>query len=190
MSVSSAFSVATDSSGTTMVMVGSNGYMRRSIDGGATWAVLTSGTAEDLNGVAVGTFTSGGSDMWIAVGDAGVVLTSTDSTSWSSTALTGTPDLQAVSFIGLTAMVVGSGGAVFTSTDGSAWDQESIGTSEDLVDLTNYAGSYAILSSLGSVFTGLVSALRVRDRRSGADHRERRRRSIGVYPQHNCVRQH
>ena len=68
--------IASDGSGT-VVAVGLSGTVIRSADHGATWSGETSGTTEHLRGIAYG------SSTWVAVGDSGTIITSTDGSSWS-----------------------------------------------------------------------------------------------------------
>ncbi|MFF2158146.1 cadherin-like beta sandwich domain-containing protein [Paenibacillus chitinolyticus] len=90
-----------------------------------TWDTITSGVADDLNQVAFG------NGKWVAVGNNGMILTSSDGISWSKT------NILLYSAIGVTYagnqwIVTGASGKIATSPDAVTWTVRSTGTSVDL----------------------------------------------------------
>lgn len=103
----------------TIVAVGTSGTIKRSTDGNA-WAAQTSGTGNDLRGIAWHL------NKFVAVGDgfaiAGTILTSSDGITWTSRTSGTTEDLQAVASNGSNlAVAVGSNGVIRSSPDGITW---------------------------------------------------------------------
>jgi hypothetical protein len=63
------------------------------------------------------------------VGDVGTVVTSTDGTNWTATALAGAANLRGVTSggaLGTRFLAVGLGGAVVFSDDGASWSPPSV----------------------------------------------------------------
>ena len=99
-----------------VVTVGTEGRILHSVDG-RTWARRTSGTTNWL--VAV-TF---GNGRYLAVGDNGTILTSTNAIVWTPVSSTGTTArLNNVLFAQNKFVAVGEGGAIVVSTDGTTWN--------------------------------------------------------------------
>lgn len=83
------------------VIVGDDGRLAYSVGGGLIWNVVATGTVQNLTGVAY----DSANERFMAVGDAGVMLTSTDAVTWSldTTTLpayvsTGTADCSDVAY--------------------------------------------------------------------------------------------
>lgn len=93
------------------------GFVIKTVDGGASWAQISSGSGQSLNDI--DRFPGG--DL-IAVGDGGTVLTSTGSTPWIAHSLSSLP-LVAVDVVGPQEVVVADqGGRVYRSSDrGTTW---------------------------------------------------------------------
>jgi hypothetical protein len=137
----------------TWVAVGNTGTVVESVDGGTTWVAVSSGSANNLRGVAYGSNTSAASVVttaFVAVGSAGTVLTSTDGLTWTAQTLAGgVPTFNAVNAtttVGTTApavvmqyIAVGSGGAIFTSPDGQTWARATSASSSALPSADLYA---------------------------------------------------
>jgi photosystem II stability/assembly factor-like uncharacterized protein len=149
----------------TWVAVGRKGSsiaVLRSADSGATWAAATTVPAIDgqLHGVA---FTG---SRWLAVGSdsfGGLILTSTNGTSWST--LTTTLDaLYAIATDGAgRVVVVGAAGTVLRATDGgaTAGSFTSIGdnlVSEDLRSIAYLSGDSWIIGGDSGVLVSLSAA--------------------------------
>ena len=102
--------------------VGNGGDIITSPDG-VTWTARTSGTSEQLRGVAKSLF-----GAFVAVGRNRTVLTSLDGVTWTpQTAPAGMgSDLNAVVHNGAQFIAVSSGQAIMTSPDGVTWTQQSV----------------------------------------------------------------
>lgn len=131
----------------TWLAVGANGTILGTADPGGTvgWTSvgITSNTTQNLRGVAC-TLNSTPSTvplyppltlipLWVAAGDGGVLLTSTDGLTWTTpanfkidgVAVTAFPvGIKALTF-GTQFVAVGDSGAVFTSFDGASWTSQT-----------------------------------------------------------------
>lgn len=72
---------------------------------------------------------------YVAVGDDGYVLTSTDGASWDTSQLPNSPDLTDIAWNGSVHVAVGSLGTVYTSPDGLTWTKRSTPTSSHFAGL-------------------------------------------------------
>lgn len=97
----------------TRVVVGSGGTLFSSGDG-ANWTAFPTGNGSDLHGVAYG------NKLFIAIGDNGIVWTSSDGFEWRLRASSGY-SLQSVAFVGGRFVAVGGGG-LLASLDGKTWE--------------------------------------------------------------------
>jgi photosystem II stability/assembly factor-like uncharacterized protein len=127
----------------TFVAVGDFGKIVRSTDNGASWSHVTSGNssgsgAYSLYGTSYLRGVSFGNSTFVAVGQSGKVIRSTDDGSSWDNVTSGTGDyLRGISFANSTFVAVGSGGTIIRSTDnGSSWDDVNSGTSEVLRGIT------------------------------------------------------
>lgn len=101
--------------GISTLLTGSNATEAAS--GGLTW--YESGTAaNDLYDVAVNE-----RGIYVAVGDEGMILTSTDAKAWTSTYSKPLESFESVATNGDTFVVPGMGGTLLTSSDGMKWVQ-------------------------------------------------------------------
>ena len=114
-------------SGTTCIAVGDGGTIVRTTDSGTTWTVQPITGTPALKRVAYGNFNNNlGSvtasiNTWVAIGDAGAVLFSTDNgATWTATTVPGAANFTALSY--LTRFVaIDSAGNAFFSQDGQTW---------------------------------------------------------------------
>lgn len=90
---------------------------------GESWTKTDSGTSEDLNDVCFVT----GSTAWVAVGNGGTVIRSSNNgITWSAVVSGVSDDLYAIASNGANLVAVGEGGLVITSSDGGAtWGEGS-----------------------------------------------------------------
>lgn len=126
---------------------GSGGALHRTLDGGATaWTPQTSGTTSALNAVAMQS-----ADLGLAVGDAAVIVRSTDGSTgggstWAPRITTGDP--LAIAASGTTnAWTAGVGGLLrYTTNGGTLWQAGTSGLTTDIRALTFVAGTegYAV----------------------------------------------
>ncbi len=131
--------------GSTFIAVGPGGALYSSANA-ITWAALASGVATNLNAVQYV------STKFVVVGDAGVVLTSTDSVKWTPATITGN-NLYALAFNGSHMVAVGANGVILTSDDAVAWTLQNSGTSEDLYGTIFANGLYVAVGAQGTVLT-------------------------------------
>lgn len=124
-----------------MVAGGPNGTLLHSIDG-VTWAQKESGTTATIYGGAAAT----GSN-YIAVGQGGLVLNSTDLTTWTSRNV-GDRDLLGATYGGTRFVAVGAAGAMTSSNDGTNW-----GPSPTLTDRNLRGVAHALLPAADGTFT-------------------------------------
>ncbi|MBI5463408.1 MAG: T9SS type A sorting domain-containing protein, partial [Ignavibacteriales bacterium] len=111
-------------------IVGSDGIILRTTDGGTNWTKQTSGTTNHLNGVSFTDVNTG-----TAVGSAGTILRTTDGgASWTSQTSGTTNELRSVSFTDAnTGTAVGFGGTILRTTDGGLnWTNQTSKTSNHL----------------------------------------------------------
>ncbi len=109
------------------IVTGANGTLLTSPDG-ITWTTQTSNTPNALRGAAFGLVA--GQGLYVAVGDAGTIVTSSDSgTTWSAVAPPLAQNLRNVVF-GSRFVAVGQGGAVAYSDDGLNWSPASAGSAD------------------------------------------------------------
>src|SRR5262249_15640325 len=101
------------------IVVGADGEVARTTDGGGTWTLPSSGTHDTLFGVAFADATLG-----IAVGDNGTILRTDDGgASWTRQNIGISQQLTAVTLVDAkTGYIVGGGGIVLRTDDGGvAW---------------------------------------------------------------------
>ena len=121
-------SLATNGS-TIYVAAGNNGLLYSSTDSGVTWASRTSGFGSNI----IQTVTYG-NNLFVAVGDTGLISTSTDGVTWTArTANVAANSLNHVIYAGGLFVAVGAGanggtGGITTSTDGITWTKRTTPT--------------------------------------------------------------
>ncbi|EPD85974.1 hypothetical protein HMPREF1207_02929 [Paenibacillus sp. HGH0039] len=108
------------------------------------WYVRSTG--QNINSVAYGNGT------YVAVGQAGTILTSSDGMSWM-THSSGTRDLLSVIYVDGMYMAVGAAGTILTSSDGVSWMVRTSGTTNDLRRVTYGNGTYVAVGQVGTILT-------------------------------------
>ena len=93
----------------------------RSTDNGSSWDNATNSNGNTLKGV---TF---GNNTFVAVGNNGAILTSSDGVTWTTRTSGSTTLLWSVGFGNNTFVVVGNGGTILTSSDGASWTTRTSG---------------------------------------------------------------
>jgi uncharacterized repeat protein (TIGR01451 family) len=102
------------------VAVGTSGTIWVSTNNGVGWNDYTWHTAAALNAVTYA------NSKYVVVGTGGLILTSSDSVSWSQSAVATTEDFQAVAYFNSAFFALGPFGTVFLSADGVLWDNSGI----------------------------------------------------------------
>ncbi len=119
------------SGGGTIVAIGKNGTILTSSDT-VTWSARSSGTANDLNGIAYGNGV-----FAVVEGTSGdETLSSPDGVAWSRQSLGAAAALRAVTFGQGRFVAVGEQGAIWTSTDGVSWSNRPTGVASTLKAVT------------------------------------------------------
>jgi hypothetical protein len=118
------------------VAVGPLGSIYLSTDGFA-WGKTNSGVSAYLNGVAYA------NNIFVAVGDGGVVTRSTNGQTWTNIAATATTlPLYSVGFGNGKFVAVGKGGVIVTSDSGVVWSKVREGTDLNLNYIAFHAGTF------------------------------------------------
>ncbi len=117
----------------TYVAVGDTGTIQRSVDGGNTWTVISSGTTQNLNGLQVI------NDLeFIVVGDNGTVRKTTNGgTSWTTISVPTTQNLNDILDFNLFGVIVGDNGTVLTYGLGATPACAFTASATNIVDATN-----------------------------------------------------
>lgn len=128
------------------------------------WLARVSGTAKDLQGVAYGR------GRFVAVGQQGLALTSTDGSNWTARATGVAPDLTGITYGRGLFVAVGKAATVITSADGLSWAAATKVPAGDLAAIAFGGGqfvavgtssdtAYAALSTDGLKWTRIDSGL-------------------------------
>ena len=125
------------------VIVGGTSILR-SADG-AHWLPQANPAGSDLYGVTYG------ASGFVAVGDSGTIVTSSDGASWTDrTANSGTTnDLYGIAYGNGLFVAAGAGGTVLTSTDGANWTPHYTGINDWLGDVAYGNGIFVINTGQG-----------------------------------------
>lgn len=88
----------------------------------------------------------------LAVGDSGVILSSTDATNWTVRTLPGSPNLRSLAFGNNRWVAVGSGGHLSSSSDAIFWAQHPLGVTSDFIGVTYGDGQFVAWTREGISF--------------------------------------
>jgi WxL domain surface cell wall-binding len=106
----------------TCFAVGASGGILKTTDG-STWSQLTSGTTNNLNGIACPA-----TNTCYAVGASGIILKTANGSAWTSQTV-GTANLNGVACLSATTCyAVGASGIILETTSGSTWASQTVGT--------------------------------------------------------------
>jgi photosystem II stability/assembly factor-like uncharacterized protein len=131
------------------IATGAGGTLLTSPDGSA-WTVRNSNTANALRSVA---FRLSTGIRYVAVGDAGTIVTSSDDgITWTPIAPVTPQNLRSVVY-GSRFVAVGQGGAVVFSDDGTSWTTASAGSA----DLAQVVAAPAIYMAVGAAGANSIS---------------------------------
>jgi hypothetical protein len=141
------------------VLVGSNGLIRVSDDGGSTWQDRASGTEYDLNCVAYGSLVIGEyfDESWVVGGDNGKILVSRTGDSWEQVSSPVNANWNSIDFNMIFYMVGSDGNCVLSSNLGWDWEFLPLPTEENLVSVDVDSGAYLIVGDNDTVLYGKIA---------------------------------
>lgn len=146
---STGLSKVNDSIGTLpqYVGVGSSGKVVYSSDVSGTWTQV-SPVLQSINSVVRG------SNLYVAVGGTGLVMTSPDAVTWTTRTSGTTVALYKVKWITETSryVAVGDSGKVLYSTDGISWNNTTVATAS-LRSVSYFNGKYIVTGTNGDIYT-------------------------------------
>lgn len=143
--------------GAQYVAVGDGGTILTS-GSGTTWVTVppvTSATLRSVAHAALSSTVDGAitvTNVYVAVGDSGTVLTSNDAVTWTVRPALGSAALNAVVYGGQF-VVVGNSGTIYTSPDGVAWTARTSGTTRDLTSVVRSLTGYLAVGDAGTYLT-------------------------------------
>jgi hypothetical protein len=114
---------------------GSSGSVLTSSDA-ATW---TNRSAANLNAICFA------KDLFVTVGDAGLIRTSTNAVNWTTRTSGTTASLWGVTWGDGYFVTVGDQGLLLTSTDGATWTRRNAFTSQSLQDVVYARGTFVVV---------------------------------------------
>ncbi len=135
---------ATNAGAYSVVASYSGGSVTSVVGNVSVWA-----TTEDLKAIAYG----GG--KYIAVGNNGTAVSSTDLVSWSLLSTGTTNNLAGIIYDGAKFLVVGGSGTILTSPDGQTWSSQTSGTSNRLNSITSSGSRYVAAGEKGLTISSL-----------------------------------
>jgi photosystem II stability/assembly factor-like uncharacterized protein len=94
-----------------------------------------------------------GNSSFVAVGDAGTIVTSTDGITWTSRNSGTTNSLSGVAYGNGSFVTVGDAGTIVTSTDGITWTSRNSGTTNSLSGVAYGNGSFVAVGDAGTIVT-------------------------------------
>ena len=155
----------TPGTGTTTDLFGSTWGNNRFVVVGAEGAILTGTSGGDwervdnqqntiaLRAAAYGQFITSASitpvNVYVVVGDNGIVLRSEDGIEWTVQPQFTTQNLRGLTYGGRF-VAVGEDGAIFTSVDGVTWEQRNSSTTADLNSVTRTLTGYTAVGAAGT----------------------------------------
>jgi len=128
-------------------------YNYPDVGGVSAWNQATSGTSANLKSVAYDGI------RFLALGDDGSVIRSTDSTgvTWESATAIASPTVMNSMAVGVSRYVaVGNGGAIYLNTSSgadAAWTEETSGTSNDLYKVSYVNNRFIAVGASGTIVT-------------------------------------
>ncbi len=117
------------------------------VPAGVEWETVTPLTIENLYEVRYG------NGLWVAVGDSGTILTSTDGITWTARVSGTTAYLRDARYANGLWVINGDSGTILTSTDGTSWTARASGTTVTLLDARYANGLWVINGDSGTLLT-------------------------------------
>lgn len=127
-----------------------------SIDNSGSSTVVTSIEWEEVSPTPTGndfTDITWNGSQYLAVGDSGIILTSTDGVTWVSQTSGTTEALDDINWNGSQYLAVGEQGTILTSSDGVTWVSQISGTTQDLFGINWNGSQYVVVGLFESVLT-------------------------------------
>jgi photosystem II stability/assembly factor-like uncharacterized protein len=140
----------------TFVAVGNGGEIWRTTAPTGSWFTQTSPITQRLNAI---TYTATPTTLFVAVGDGGKIVTSTNGTAWTERTSGVVAVLRAVTWTGTQFVVTGDGGVVLTSPDGTTWTPQVSGTSTALYGVRWDGRQTVAVGAGGLILTSAPDAL-------------------------------
>ena len=140
---------AAASIGQTTVAAGFASTLLATVDGGASWQQAQTPVESSFNSLAAG------DDVFIAAGDSGGLIRSTDGLAWTQTGPSGNTFWEGVVWGGNGFVAVASGGTILQSIDGISWDERVSGTTDNLIFVGWTGQRYVAVGGSGTVVTSL-----------------------------------
>ncbi|MEI8044158.1 MAG: hypothetical protein WCL11_22295 [Verrucomicrobiota bacterium] len=139
----------------TFVAVGNSGKIVTSTDDGVNWAVQASGVVAHLYGVSY--ITNSVTNMFIATGATGTLLTSPDGITWTPQTSGVTSSLYSSAYGAGTYLAVGASGVIRSSPDGTTWSTVTSPTTKDfngiLYNAANSTNNFIVVGANGGIYT-------------------------------------
>jgi hypothetical protein len=139
----------------TFVAVGNSGMIVSSANEGITWTARSSGVVAHLYGVSY--LTNSFTNIFLATGATGTLLTSPDGITWTAQTSGVTSTLYSSAYGAGTYLVVGASGVIRSSLDGTTWSTVTSPTSRDLngiiYNAANSTNNFIAVGGYGGVFT-------------------------------------
>ena len=111
------------------------------------WTSRTTPTSQTLNEVTYG------NSIFVVVGGAGTIVTSTDGISWTSRTSPHSNAINDVTYENSTFVAVGSTGNIITSSDGISWTSRTSNTSQELFGVAYGNSTFVVVGNSGTVLT-------------------------------------
>jgi len=113
---------------------------------GVNWTNTLAGSGNQINQIAYN-----GTNLWVAVGNSGVLYTSPDGTTWTSRTSNfgGSNNIQDVAFGNGLWVAVGTNGTIITSSDGTTWTARTSNMSTNTIYAVTYANSLWVAVGAG-----------------------------------------
>ncbi len=132
-----------------IIIVGQAGNIWQSSDLGLTWDNRTSGNSNTTRLWEV-EYNNGN---YVAVGDAGVIITSTDGITWNNRTSGVTKKLRGVAFGNSTYVTVGETGTILSSSDSISWTSRTSGTTNYLYGVSYLNDKFIAVGNSGILLT-------------------------------------
>ena len=119
--------------------------------------VIYKGTTGDLTKIVMsGDFKSVcyGNSLWVAVGEGGKIVKSSDTTSWTDVSVSAvTSDLLFVRYVNGLFIAVGANGTILTSSDATSWTLRTTGVTVSLMSVCYGNGVYVVTGGSGTILS-------------------------------------